>query len=223
VFLDSIYQVIAKGPIVIVSFISTVALVGIFVWLGKDLPKIPGVVCLELAFSKERFRSIVAQWHEHGVLQTIKRGIWLDLFFALVYALFFSSLLAWSTIEPDEVPGPALIVFLSLPFVAGALDWVENLAHLYLLKGNDNLSEPLIVLAATASFIKWLLVIVAFSTSVSLFVIHVIEIRISSEAAYQGMAEWQIAFVALVLTVTFLGFLRARGKSSVKAPGILCL
>jgi hypothetical protein len=124
----------------------------------------PGVVRLQLAFSKHTFRDILAQWGPDAV-QTYRDYLPLDYVFPPVYAIFLSSALVVLSRQPGRlVRGLFVLPYLAVPF-----DYLENTLHLILLRGDHTLAAGLIVLAALAAAIKWALLAVALLAVVIAF------------------------------------------------------
>ena len=160
--LNNIFQRTAKWQIVLGCGVLTVAFVLFFVSADLKAPAgTPGIIQLELAFTEGNFSSIINQWSEAGTLQVQERNLWIDLLFPVAYAVFLSSLLAFLTVRPDGEPSPGLMLLLIQPFIAGLLDWVENISLLLLLRDTSNLSESLIFLASTVASFKWILILVS--------------------------------------------------------------
>jgi hypothetical protein len=120
----------------------------------------PGVIDLELAFSPARFDDIVESWIRAGVLEVQRRNLWIDLLFPFVYSFLLSGLLAALAAPSDARPGTYLSILLTLPFVAGLLDWLENGLLLFIL-GQGSARPPfLILVSSTVAAAKWVLLAV---------------------------------------------------------------
>jgi hypothetical protein len=152
----------ANWQIVLICGILTVAFMLFFSRADSAAPEgTPGTIQLELAFSEDRFSSIVGQWSEAGTLQIQERNLWIDLLFPVAYAIFLSSLLAWLAIRSDAEPSLGFIILLALPFVAGLFDWLENALLLVLLRDPSSFSQPLIFFSSIAASVKWILILVS--------------------------------------------------------------
>jgi hypothetical protein len=121
----------------------------------------PGVVELELAFTEERFNAIVDQWAEAGTLAVQQRNLWLDLLFPLAYAGLLTGLLGMLALPSSSEPKLGLSNLVTLPLVAGVLDWVENGLLIWLLGQGHYHGPSLVFLMSTISLIKWLLLLVS--------------------------------------------------------------
>lgn len=84
---------------------------------------------LQRAFTPDRFAAAVRGWGD-GVEVFKTSLIMLDFAFPLAYAAALASLVAVA-----GGPGPTRVALglFTLPWVAAALDWIENLLHLWLL------------------------------------------------------------------------------------------
>jgi len=152
---------LAKWQIVLASGVLTVAFMVFFSSADRAAPQgTPGIIQLELAFSEGRFSGIVGQWSQVGTLRVQQRNLWIDLLFPFAYALFLSSLLAWVARRSCGEPSTRLIALLSLPFIAGLLDWIENAFLLLLLRDVISFAAPLVFLASAVSLVKWTLILV---------------------------------------------------------------
>jgi hypothetical protein len=121
----------------------------------------PGTIDLQFAFSRARFDQIVLRWDEAGVLEMQRRNLWIDLLFPLAYSFLFSGLLWALALPSDARPGRGLALLLTLPFIAGMLDWLENgLQILVLGQGSAHLA-CLVLLSSTAAAVKWVLLAVS--------------------------------------------------------------
>lgn len=113
----------------------------------------PGIIPLELAFTKSAFGNIVAQCGAAGVRSHIIL-VWVDYIFIIAYTGFLTNLLGSLTREMDR--DRALAIF-SIPLLAGILDIIENTLILNQLSNTDTLSETVILAASTAALVKFLL------------------------------------------------------------------
>ncbi len=114
-----------------------------------------GIIPLELAFTKERFGSMIGECGAQGVRAHIIL-VWIDYLFIIAYTGFLGNLLGALVkgLERER----ALTLF-SLPIYAGALDVIENTLLLNQLSNPDNLNSLIILAASIAASIKFLLLI----------------------------------------------------------------
>jgi len=164
-----LYERAADTRIVLFSAIITLLLTIILMILNsRAIPSgSPGIIALQLAFTKSTFVSIINQWGIAGVTHFLNT-IWIDYIYPVAYAIFFSSFIARLTIKLDKSPTKFHIIFV-LPFIAGFLDWCENTLHIILLSNVNNISGIMIFTASIFALIKWLIVI--FSVLIILYYI----------------------------------------------------
>jgi hypothetical protein len=165
-----LYERAADTRIVVFSAIITLLLTIILMVLNSKAipPGSPGIIALQFAFTESTFVSIINQWGIAGVTHFLNT-IWIDYIFPVVYAIFFSSFIAWLTIKLDKSPTKFHIIVFALPFIAGFLDWCENTLHIILLSNVNNISGIIIFTASVFALIKWLIVI--FSVLIILYYI----------------------------------------------------
>jgi hypothetical protein len=157
------------------------ALAGGFAWCAAhfEAPHGPSVVDLELSFRAGVFKQILGLWaaaHPQGV-QVFKASVaTLDMLFPPAYAAFISALYTWVMRTGGMRP---LRAGQLAPWVAAALDWLENALLLLLLlpvRDADEIARATFsptlvgVMSAAASLKLALLVVTAALTLVTLFV-----------------------------------------------------
>jgi len=121
-------------------------------------PTAPGIVPMELAFTKERLMHILNQWGEAGLTVYLKT-MWIDYIYALSYSFFLASLFVLSSRDEKDDTGRLNLLFFSFPFIAAILDWVENSFHLVYFRNLQHVSETVVFAVSFISLIKWLLAI----------------------------------------------------------------
>ena len=169
-FIRSWYLRLAKAHVAWLFLLLTVLGFVAFAVLERARPAgSPGPVVLQLAFSKEAFQQVVAQWGPAGVRLYQDSTLGLDYLFPIAYAVCLSSFIALLTARSEESPSVLHATWFALPFIAALLDWLENTLHLILLANTNNLSASLILLASIAATVKWGLV--AFSILVILYLV----------------------------------------------------
>jgi hypothetical protein len=152
----------SRWPVIVICGALTVGFLLFFTSTERAAPEgAPGVVELELAFSEARFDHIVESWVEAGMLEAQRRNLWIDLLFPFAYSFLLFGLLGAVTTHAETQPGRGVTLLLSLPFVAGLLDWLENGLLLFLLGSGDDRSQVLIVLSSTVASVKWMLLLVS--------------------------------------------------------------
>lgn len=117
----------------------------------------PGIIPLELAFTKSAFGEIVSRCGNAGVRSHIIL-VWVDYIFIIAYTGFLANLLGSVTRGADR--DRSLAIF-SLPLLAGILDVIENTLILNQLSNTETLSETVILAASTAALLKFLLLAAA--------------------------------------------------------------
>ncbi len=158
VLMSDLYRKLGRVWVVIISgILAAGALTFLSILLQKAIPpSAPGIIAMELAFTKERLISILNQWGPEGVSVYLK-AMWIDYFYALFYALFLSSLFALASRAEEEDPHRGELLIFSLPFIAAILDWVENSLHLTYFPEYEKMSESMVFVVSFISLIKWLL------------------------------------------------------------------
>ncbi|MFZ5883786.1 MAG: penicillin acylase family protein [Chloroflexota bacterium] len=137
------------------------ALAGFLFWLltrglANLPPGAPTIFDLQLAFTAEKFQSVLAAWGEPNVRDYVS-GMWLDFLYPLAYALALSSWLAVLTHRPDHPPARLTLTLFSAPFLAALLDYIENSLHLLMLTVLHETPAALVFLASLAAAVKWTL------------------------------------------------------------------
>ncbi len=120
-------------------------------------PSAPSVVALQLAFTPSRMEAVLNAWGASG-RQAYLLSLLPDFFYPLAYAGAIGAWIALLTAIPGRAPSFWVLLLFTLPFVAAAMDYVENLFHLWMFALTDSLSPSLIFLASLAAAVKWGLV-----------------------------------------------------------------
>jgi hypothetical protein len=141
--------------------LSFTALAGLFFWLlSRGLaslpPGAPSIFALQLAFTAEKFQSVLAAWGETNVRAYVN-GMWLDYLYPPAYALALSGWLAVLTRRADAAPSRPVLTLFAAPFLAALLDYVENTLHLLMLSVLHLTPPALVFLASLAAAVKWTL------------------------------------------------------------------
>lgn len=153
------------------------ALAGLLFWLltrglGSLPPGAPSIFDLQLAFSAEKFQSVLAAWGERNVTAYVT-SMWLDYLYPIAYALALSAWLAVLTRRPGRAPSHAALALFAAPFLAALLDYVENSLHLLMLALLHATPAALVFLASLAAAVKWTLAGVSVLAIVSLLVTRI--------------------------------------------------
>lgn len=150
----------SKRIVWLALLLNVLAVVG-FALLGQGaLSGNSTVVALQLAFTEERFGNIIEQWGPAGVQAYQTTTIWIDSWFPVAYALLLSSLVAVLTRRAGKQAARSGRMLFGLPWLAMALDWLENGLHLILLRSSGDLSGTLVWVASLAAAVKWGLIAV---------------------------------------------------------------
>ncbi|MCS6995133.1 MAG: penicillin acylase family protein [Anaerolineales bacterium] len=137
------------------------ALAGVLFWLlarglGDLPPGAPTIFDLQLAFSTEKFQSVIAAWGDGNVAAYVN-GMWLDYLYPIAYALALSAWLAVLTRRAAAPPSPFTLALFAAPLLAALLDYLENSLHLLMLVGLKTTPAALVFLASLAAALKWML------------------------------------------------------------------
>ncbi len=162
-FILGVHRHLSKSRIPVITGIFTVASLAVFAFLdfGVRSSGASGIVSLQLAFSQERFTSIVAGWNP-DTFKLYKLALLWDYAFPLLYVPFLAGFIARSfPISDTENPSFFYLVLFILPFDAGLLDWIENSLHIVLLNGVPPYSTTMIFIASLAALLKWIYIVVA--------------------------------------------------------------
>lgn len=127
----------------------------------------PTVLRLQTTFSVEVFRSILAQWSDAGLIDTYWSHYRLDFLHPFLYSALLAALLA-RALDTNGL-GPRYDRVLLIPFVAGALDVVENLSHVVMLWDQTRIAQPLVAVSGLAANLKWLGALGSLSAAMVLF------------------------------------------------------
>ncbi len=114
----------------------------------------PTVLRLQTTFSVEVFTSILEQWRSAGLIDTYWSHYRLDFPHPILYSALLAALLA-RAFDANGL-GPRYDRLLLVPFIAGALDLVENLSHVIMLGDETRIAQPLVALSGLAANLKWL-------------------------------------------------------------------
>jgi len=167
--MDRLYKSLAQGKAILLAALFTVAAFVAFALFDRARPAgTPSVVALQLAFSATRFREVLEQWGAPGMQAYRTSTLLVDSWFPIAYAALLSGLLARLTARlGGGGSGPGFAVF-ALPLLAAALDWIENVLHLSLLRDPSRISAALVLLASIAATVKWALLGVSIVAIVGL-------------------------------------------------------
>lgn len=115
----------------------------------------PGILALQLAFSRERFLAVLAAWGPDAAGFYVT-GMWLDYLYPAAYALALAGWIARLGRDRTGAPGAWGRFLFRLPLAAGLLDWLENSLHLVVLMLPAVPGAGALVWAASlAAALKW--------------------------------------------------------------------
>jgi len=108
---------------------------------------------LQTTLSPQVFAKTLQRWERAGLLGTYASHYYLDFLHPVWYSIFLAALLA-RTFDAVGVSDRWNAV-LFVPFLAGSLDVVENLVHVYYLVGGARPTAGPVVLGGLAAITKW--------------------------------------------------------------------
>jgi hypothetical protein len=108
---------------------------------------------VQTTLSAERVRAIFAEWDAAGLVDIYAAHYRYDMAHPLWYGVFLAALLARG-FDANRVPASRNALLL-LPFVAAALDVLENLIHRTFLADRANITPVAVVIGNGAALAKW--------------------------------------------------------------------
>ncbi|MFW6066908.1 MAG: hypothetical protein ACOC97_01110 [Myxococcota bacterium] len=125
--------------------------------LGAILQEVGSAEVLQLqtTLSPETFAAILEQWRDAGLLDTYASHYYLDFVHPVWYSALLAALLA-KALDANDAPARWNAI-LAVPFIAGGLDVVENLVHVYYLATGDAPTTGPVVMSGLAANTKWTL------------------------------------------------------------------
>mgnify|MGYP001069872574 CR=1 FL=1 len=179
--------------VLVPSLAATAAFAFLFQVAGRMVAE-GGATGLELqkAFTPDRFAAVVSAWGD-GVEAFKSSLMMLDFAFPVLYAVALSSLVA---LAGGREPATALRWLFVLPWAAAALDWIENLLHLWLLSDVHTAAD-----AAAATF-PWAAVMGASLAAMAKFALL---LAASAGAVVMAVRRrlWLAALIGAVLFASF--------------------
>lgn len=148
-------------------FIGSMAMAFIVTKTGATLntEKTPhGILDLELAYSVSKVETVINAWTPSDInpinnIAVAKTNTWWDFVFLIFYAPFLFTLCKKisRSYKTNSLVSKAGNLFANAILIAGMLDVVENIGIFQSLNGN--IGHGIALLTASASLIKWMLVI----------------------------------------------------------------
>jgi hypothetical protein len=171
---------LSSWPVIAVSGALTVAFLLWFGLTDVQAPQgTPSFLQLQLAFTEERFDYVISSWSAAGTLTLQERNLWIDLLFPPVYGAFLAGLLGLTTRGSRGERNRSLAIILTLPFLAGALDWVENGSLLWLMAHFPEHPSGMVLFASTIAAIKWGLLLASI-TAIAYYLVRAAVVHIGS-------------------------------------------
>lgn len=122
----------------------------------------------QTTFSRTTYVEQVKQWQDQGLMDNYRRHFYFDFLHPLWYALFLSAFMA-AGFNRNRLSSKSNWL-LCLPFIAGAMDLIENCFHVRFISDVDTIPSWMIAVSASAANIKWVLA----STSIVIGIIFVL-------------------------------------------------
>lgn len=133
------------------------------------------VLLLQVSLSADSFGSIIKEWNHAALLSVYKKHFYLDFLHPIWYSLFLASFIS-KTFHLNNTNHKYNYLLL-LPFVAGLLDIIENILHLYILSNLNDISKVVVLISGITSNIKWLLVFISIVIILQMLVTYLITKR----------------------------------------------
>ena len=114
------------------------------------------VIALQVAFDKSLGIDILNTWGRSGI-ERYKKFIIFDYLYALSYSVFFSSLIARLIVKKSPKKWKNYGFVLSLPFIAGLSDWVENSLEISFLNDISGFNDKLFTIHSFIASLKWMI------------------------------------------------------------------
>ena len=150
--MERLHRFVAQRWVLWLALLFSALAMVAFAWFDRVRPSgTPGVVALQLTFSAQAFRSILAQWGPAGVEAYRRATLFADSWFPIAYSLLLSSLTARLLVRSGLDSSRRWLPAIAVAFVAAFLDWVENALHLLLLRRPAQPSPALVAVASTAA------------------------------------------------------------------------
>lgn len=151
-FSDSYIETFGKPRVIItfgiIYFTSQFAIGSILHEIG-----IKELLVLQTTLSLHTFKSIIQNWTSEGLIGVYLSHFYFDMFHPIWYSIFLSSLLAFIIKKREIKKFSSLLVV--MPFIAGVLDCVENIMHIFFLSRPEYLIAPLVIVSGVSAITKW--------------------------------------------------------------------
>lgn len=155
--MNKLHTFLHRRSTLIIPFLILIACLIAFNFIqGDHLRGKTGLFTMQTRFTVESMQAVLTEWGKDGVRAYLNL-MWVDFLFPAAYAVFLASAITWADAGTQSSASVhASLGLFMLPLIAGALDWVENLFHLFLLpNAGQNLPPIPTFLAALAASLKW--------------------------------------------------------------------
>lgn len=137
-------------------------------------------------YSYQQALMLLSSLGEQGRNFYLSTQLVLDLFYPLLFALCYSSLLQW-LIKLIQLKNRAWSVLSFVPFLACAFDYAENVAIWLMLSSYPDLSNTLVTISSGLTVTKSILTMAYFMGLLIVFIlvaIHFYKVRMARDAGY---------------------------------------
>lgn len=117
------------------------------------------LLLLQTTLNLHTFKSIIQNWQTKGLMNVYVSHFYFDILHPIWYSIFLSSFLAFLIKKRKIEKFSSLLIV--LPFVAGILDCVENIMHLFFLSRPKYITAPLVVLSGLSAILKWAIALIS--------------------------------------------------------------
>ena len=145
----------------ILYIISQISIMVITSGLGSDF------LGLQITISSDTFLGIAKTWQSKGLTGMYYRHFFFDYVHPLLYGIFISSFMAKAFNKRNI--SASLNPLLLLPFIASALDLIENSIHLYLLADLSRVTYGIVLFSGICTNLKWMIALMSLFGSAALF------------------------------------------------------
>jgi hypothetical protein len=135
-----------------------VCMIGFGIIMGDALDGKTGFAGMQTTFSAVKLEAILAEWGKNGTIAYLN-SMYVDFIFPIAYAVALASGVALISTEKEKaaVPTRAVLIFFTLPLIAGVCDIIENVIHLVIIRPLQALPPAPVFVSALAATIKYVL------------------------------------------------------------------
>jgi len=113
------------------------------------------VIKLQLSFRTNTGKLIIEKWNDIGRQNFIKY-IYTDYIYAFSYAFFLATLYLYKIRKNNITITKKQVIIITLPFIAGIFDIIENTIEILFIQNPNNFSELLFGFHTIVAILKWL-------------------------------------------------------------------